>query len=65
MSNRVAIVGVGCTGFSPLTPEVSYKELMYEAAVRAYEDAGVNPRRDVQTAHQALLNRRCDADDQR
>ncbi len=49
MSNRVAIVGVGCTGFSPLTPEVSYKEIMYEAAVRAYEDAGVNPRRDVQS----------------
>ncbi len=49
MSKQVAIVGVGYTGFSPLTPEVSYKELMYEAAVRAYEDAGVNPRRDVQS----------------
>jgi acetyl-CoA C-acetyltransferase len=49
MSNKVAIVGVGYTAFSPLTPEVSYKELMYEAAVRAYEDAGVNPRRDVQS----------------
>ncbi|MDH7485967.1 MAG: acetyl-CoA acetyltransferase [Anaerolineae bacterium] len=47
MSNRVAIVGIGYTGFRPLTPEVSYKELMYEAAVRAYEDAGINPRRDV------------------
>jgi len=49
MSNRVAIVGVGYTGFRPLTPEVSYKELMYEAAVKAYEDAGVNPRRDIQS----------------
>jgi len=49
MSKQVAIVGVGYTGFSSLTPEVSYKELMYEAAVRAYEDAGVNPRRDVQS----------------
>jgi len=49
MTNRVAIVGVGYTGFSPLTPEVSYKELMYEAAVKAYEDAGVNPRRDIQS----------------
>lgn len=49
MSNRVAIVGIGYTPFRPLTPEVSYKELMYEAAVRAYEDAGVNPRRDVQS----------------
>jgi acetyl-CoA C-acetyltransferase len=49
MSKQVAIAGVGYTGFSPLTPEVSYKELMYEAAVRAYEDAGVNPRLDVQS----------------
>jgi len=47
VSNKVAIVGIGYAGFRPLTPEVSYKELMYEAAVRAYEDAGVNPRRDV------------------
>jgi acetyl-CoA C-acetyltransferase len=47
MTNRVAIVGVGCTGFRPLTPEVSYKELMYDAAVKAYEDAGIDPRKDV------------------
>ena len=47
MSSEVAIVGVGYTGFRPLTPEVSYKELMYEAAVKAYDDAGVDPRRDV------------------
>lgn len=31
----------------PFSPEVSYKELMYEAAVRAYEDVGINPRKDV------------------
>ena len=31
------------------TPELSYKELIYEAAVKAYEDADVNPRRDVQS----------------
>lgn len=43
----VAIVGVGCVGFQPITPELSYKEMMFEAAVRAYEDAGVDPRRDV------------------
>jgi acetyl-CoA C-acetyltransferase len=43
----VAIVGVGCTGFRPLTPEVSYKELMFEAAIRAYQDANVDPRKDV------------------
>ncbi len=47
MSENVAIVGIGYTSFHPLTPEVSYKELMYEAAVKAYEDAGLDPRRDV------------------
>ena len=47
MHERVAIVGVGCTGFRPVTPEHSYKEMIYEAAVRAYNDAGVDPRRDV------------------
>jgi len=45
--SEVAIVGVGCVGFRPITPEISYKELMYEAAVKAYEDAGINPRKDV------------------
>ncbi len=46
--SEVAIVGVGCVGFRPITPELSYKELMFEAAVKAYEDAGgINPREDV------------------
>jgi len=45
--NGVAIVGVGCTGFRSISPEVSYKELMFEAATRAYQDAGVDPRRDI------------------
>jgi acetyl-CoA C-acetyltransferase len=40
-------VGIGYTSYRPLSPEVSYKELMYEAAVKAYEDAGIDPRRDV------------------
>ncbi len=43
----VAIVGVGCTGFRPITPEFSYKEIMFEAATRAYADANVNPRKDI------------------
>lgn len=47
MGDRVAIVGVGWSGFRPTTPDLSYKEMMYEAAVRAYDDAGVDPRRDV------------------
>jgi len=47
MNERVAIVGAGWSGFKPSTPDVSYKELMYDAAVRAYADAGVDPRVDV------------------
>lgn len=43
----VAIVGVGYYGFNANTPDMHWKEIMYEAAVRAYEDAGINPRRDV------------------
>jgi acetyl-CoA C-acetyltransferase len=49
MSDRVAIVGVGWAGFRPTTPDQSYKELVYEAAVRAYAEAGVDPRRDVES----------------
>ncbi len=49
MHDRVAIVGVGCTGFKPVTPGQSYKEMVYEAAMRAYNDAGVDPRRDVES----------------
>jgi acetyl-CoA C-acetyltransferase len=49
MSERVGIVGVGWSGFRPVTPDQSYKELMYAAAVRAYADAGVDPRRDVES----------------
>ncbi len=47
MFREIAIIGVGYTGFRALTPEVSYKELMYEAAVKAYDDAGVDPRSDI------------------
>lgn len=41
------MVGVGWYGFKPVVPELSFREMMFEAAVRAYEDAGVDPRRDV------------------
>jgi len=49
MVAKVAIIGVGYAGFRPVTPEVSYKELAYEAATKAYRDAGVDPRRDIQS----------------
>ncbi len=44
---KVAIIGVGHTSFRSISPDVSYKELMYEAAVKAYEEAGVCPRNDI------------------
>ncbi|MDP9296586.1 MAG: acetyl-CoA acetyltransferase [Actinomycetota bacterium] len=47
MGSGVAVVGIGWSGFARATPEVSYKELMFAAARSAYEDAGVDPRRDV------------------
>ncbi len=47
MKREVAIVGIGYAGFRPLTPDLSYKELVFEAATRAYAEAGINPRTDV------------------
>lgn len=43
----VAIVGIGFYGFNSTTPDLSWKEIVYEAAIKAYDDAGINPRRDV------------------
>jgi acetyl-CoA C-acetyltransferase len=47
LTDRVAIVGVGHAGFAPITAGLSYKELTFEAATRAYDDAGIDPRKDV------------------
>ncbi len=41
MSDRVAIVGVGATPRRPLSLEASYREMTFEAASRAYLDAGI------------------------
>lgn len=46
---EVAIVGLGYSGFRSITPDLSYKELMYEAAAKAYQDAGVDPQRDIES----------------
>lgn len=44
----VAIIGVGWYGFSPVTLEASFREMAFEAAVSAYEDAGdLDPRKDI------------------
>jgi len=47
MPRRVAIVGVGHTTFRATSPGLSYKELMFEAATRAYADAGLDPRSEI------------------
>jgi acetyl-CoA C-acetyltransferase len=41
MNQRVAIIGVGFTPFRSVTPDLSYREMIYEAAVKGYADAGV------------------------
>jgi len=46
---RVGIVGMGFTPLRPTSSELSYKELIYETAVKAYNDCGINPRKDVDT----------------
>jgi acetyl-CoA C-acetyltransferase len=48
MNKRAAVVGIGWAGFRPTTPDLSYKEMIYEAAVKAYSMAGVDPRQDIQ-----------------
>lgn len=40
MSSRVAIVGVGYTPFRTITPDVSFREMVFEAATKAFQDAG-------------------------
>ncbi len=49
MDKQVAIVGIGWEGFQPTTSHYSYKELIYQAAQRAYHDANVDPRKDIQS----------------
>jgi acetyl-CoA C-acetyltransferase len=44
MSGAVAIVGAGYTPLRAVSPQASFRELIFEAAVRAYEDAGIGPR---------------------
>jgi acetyl-CoA C-acetyltransferase len=41
ISERVAITGIGFTPLQPATPRYSFKELIFEAAQKAYADAGI------------------------
>ncbi len=47
MTERVGVIGVGYEGFRPAITDVSTRELMFQAASKAYSDAGVDPRKDV------------------
>jgi len=47
MSDKVAIVGVGVSRPQKATPELSYKEMVYEAAVNSYNDAQLASHRDI------------------
>lgn len=49
MAPRVAVLGIGYTPVRAVTPEVSYRELTFEAAKRAYADAGIT-NEDVDSA---------------
>ena len=44
MLDRVAIIGIGFTPAQPTSPYRSYKEMMFEAAQKAYQDAGIEAR---------------------
>src|SRR3989304_1106012 len=41
MPTRVGIIGIGALAAQPATPGLSYKEMMFQAAQRAYLDAGL------------------------
>lgn len=45
--SKVAVIGYGVSSYGSLSPEVSYKEMMYEACSKAYQMAGIDPRQDV------------------
>ncbi len=45
---KVALIGMGFSGFQPTTPHASFRELMFEAALKAYNMAGIeDPRSTV------------------
>ncbi len=40
-ASGAAIVGIGFTPFRSIIPDVSFREMVFEAVRRAYKDAGV------------------------
>ena len=47
MSRKVCVIGIGHTDFNSMTPDMQWKDIMYEACQKAYVDAGIDPRKDV------------------
>ena len=47
MSRKVCVIGIGHTDFNSMTPDIQWKDFMYEACRKAYEDAGIDVRKDV------------------
>lgn len=43
MNERIAIIGIGMSAARPATEHLSFKELMFETAQKAYADAGIDP----------------------
>lgn len=43
MNEKVAIIGIGYTIPAPISPRLSYKEMTFQAARMAYEEAGITP----------------------
>ncbi|MHA1147077.1 MAG: thiolase C-terminal domain-containing protein [Promethearchaeota archaeon] len=46
-SRKVCVIGIGHTDFNCITPDMEWKDFMYEACNKAYVDACIDPRRDV------------------
>ncbi|TXT61133.1 MAG: Acetyl-CoA acetyltransferase [Promethearchaeota archaeon] len=44
---RVCVIGIGHTDFNCMTPDVNWKDIMYEACQKAYADASIDPRKDI------------------
>jgi len=43
MTQDVAIIGIGFTSLRPDSGDLSFREMIFEAAQRAYKDAGIEP----------------------
>ena len=47
VSRKVCVIGIGHTDFNSITPDMQWKDIMYEACQKAYMDAGIDARKDI------------------